>query len=54
MKKYRVQVQFTIWKTVTISAKNERQADAKAKDKISKSLHKVKRKEIEIDYNDEV
>lgn len=54
MKKFRVQVAMTIWKTVTVSAKNERQADARAKDKIAKSPHKVKRKDVEVQYTDEV
>lgn len=54
MKKFRVEVQFTIFKTVTVSAKNERQADAKAKDKVRKQAHKVKRRDIEIDYTNEI
>jgi len=54
MAKFKVQVVFTVWKTVTVSAKNERQAGARARDKASKSTHRVKRKDVEVQYIDEV
>lgn len=54
MPKYRVQAAFTIWKMVTVTAKNERQAGAKAKDKLHKAKHRVMRKEIDVQYIDDI
>ena len=52
--KYRIQAAFTIWKMVTVTAKNERQAIAKAKDKIHATKHRVLRKEIDVQYVDDI